>query len=109
CSGCPLTTPADPHTRGSTFYGNKVTRYDHRTKIARSVAPWMITLDSPPEDSKYRCHWTAPIAIDPFDSKNVYYGCNVVFKTTNGGQSWQVTSPDLSSQDPAHIMPSGGI
>jgi photosystem II stability/assembly factor-like uncharacterized protein len=108
-SGFTIPDPADPNIVWATCYGNKVTRYDHRTKTARSVAPWMITLDSPPQDSKYRCHWTAPIAIDPFDSKNVYYGCNVIFKTSSGGQSWQVISPDLSSQDPKYIVSSGGI
>jgi photosystem II stability/assembly factor-like uncharacterized protein len=108
-SGHTIPDPADPNIVWSTCYGNKVTRYDARLGIPRSVAPWMITLDSPPGDSKYRCHWTAPIAIDPFDSKNVFYGCNVIFKTINGGQSWQVISPDLSTQDPAKIVPSGGI
>jgi len=108
-SGFTIPDPADPNIVWATCYGNKVTRYDHRTKTARSVAPWMITLDSPPQDSKYRCHWTAPLAIDPFDHNNVYYGCNVIFKTTNGGQSWQVISPDLSKQDPARIVSSGGI
>jgi photosystem II stability/assembly factor-like uncharacterized protein len=108
-SGFTAPDPADPNIVWSTCYGNKVTRYDHRNKIARSVAPGMITLDSPPQESKYRCHWTAPLAIDPFDHNNVYYGCNVVFKTTTGGQSWQVISPDLSTQDPTRIVSSGGI
>jgi len=108
-SGFTIPDPADPNIVWATCYGNKVTRYDHRTKTARSVAPWMITLDSPPQDSKYRCHWTAPIAIDPFDSKSVYYGCNVIFKTTTAGQSWQVVSPDLSTQDPKYLVSSGGI
>jgi photosystem II stability/assembly factor-like uncharacterized protein len=108
-SGFTIPDPADPNIVWATCYGNKVTRYDHRTKTARSVAPWLITLDSPPQDSKYRCHWTAPLAIDPFDHNNVYYGCNVIFKTTNAGQSWQVISPDLSTQDPRKIVSSGGI
>jgi photosystem II stability/assembly factor-like uncharacterized protein len=108
-SGFTIPDPADPNIVWATCYGNKVTRYDHRTKTARSVAPWMITLDSPPQDSKYRCHWTAPIAIDPFDSKNVFYGCNVIFKTTSAGQSWQVVSPDLSTQDPKYLVSPGGI
>jgi photosystem II stability/assembly factor-like uncharacterized protein len=108
-SGFTIPDPADPNIVWATCYGNKVTRYDHRTKIARSVAPWMITLDSPPQDSKYRCHWTAPIAIDPFDSKNVYYGCNVIFRTTTAGQNWQVISPDLSTQDSKYLISSGGI
>ncbi len=108
-SGHTVPDPADPNVVWSTCYGNKVTRYDHRLKIARSVAPSMITLDAPPTESKYRCHWSAPLAIDPFDSKNVYYGCNVIFHTSNAGQTWRIISPDLSTQDPSKIMPSGGI
>jgi photosystem II stability/assembly factor-like uncharacterized protein len=108
-SGYTAPDPADPNIVWSTCYGNKVTRYDHRTKIARSVAPAMITLDAPPQDSKYRCHWSAPLAIDPFDHNNVYYGCNVIFHTNSGGQSWRVISPDLSTQDPSRIIASGGI
>ncbi|MEO7102529.1 MAG: hypothetical protein ABI311_04125, partial [Gemmatimonadaceae bacterium] len=80
-----------------------------KTKLARSVSPWIHTLDSPPNETKYRCHWTPPLAIDPFDHNTVYYGCQVVFKTTNGGQSWSVISPDLSTRDSSRIVSSGGI
>ena len=99
----------DPNIVWATCYGDEVTRWDARTKLARSVSPWLHTLDSPPNDTKYRCHWTAPLAIDPFDHNTVYYGCQVIFRTTNGGQSWNVISPDLSTQDPQYIKPSGGI
>src|ERR1700704_7049191 len=54
---------------------------------------------------KYRCHWTPPLAIDPFDHNTVYYGCQVIFRTTNAGQSWSVVSPDLSTRNPAHLVP----
>jgi photosystem II stability/assembly factor-like uncharacterized protein len=108
-SGFTIPDPVDPDIVWASCYGNKLTRYDARTKTARSVAPWMITLDSAPNESKYRCHWTAPLAIDPFDHNSVYYGCQVIFRTTNGGQSWTVISPDLSTQDPSRIVSSGGI
>jgi photosystem II stability/assembly factor-like uncharacterized protein len=108
-SGFTVPDPEDPNVVWATCYGNKVTRWDARTKHARSVSPWMHTLDSPPNDIKYRCHWTAPLAIDPFDHNTVYYGCQVIFKTTNGGQSWSVFSPDLSTNDASRIVPSGGI
>jgi photosystem II stability/assembly factor-like uncharacterized protein len=108
-SGFTAPDPADSNIVWSTCYGNKVTRYDHRTRIARSVAPGMITLDAPPQDAKYRCHWSAPLAIDPFDHNNVYYGCNVIFHTNSAGQSWRAISPDLSSQDASKIISSGGI
>jgi photosystem II stability/assembly factor-like uncharacterized protein len=108
-SGFTIPDLSDPNIVWATCYGNKVTRWDARIKHARSVSPWMMTLDSPPNQIKYRCHWTSPLAIDPFDHNTIYYGCQVIFKTSNGGQNWSVISPDLSTQDASRIVPSGGI
>jgi photosystem II stability/assembly factor-like uncharacterized protein len=108
-SGWTFADPRDTNIVWATCYGDEVTRWDAKTKLARSVSPWLHTLDSPPNDAKYRCHWSAPLAIDPFDHNSVYYGCQVIFKTTNGGQSWNIISPDLSTQDPKYNVPSGGI
>lgn len=108
-SGFTIPDLTDPNIVWATCYGNKVTRWDARIKHAHSVSPWMMTLDSPPNQIKYRCHWTAPLAIDPFDHNTVYYGCQVIFKTSNAGQSWSVISPDLSTQDTSRIVSSGGI
>ncbi|HET7322090.1 MAG TPA: hypothetical protein VFI96_06320, partial [Longimicrobiaceae bacterium] len=108
-SGFTLPDPADPNIVWATCYGNEVSRYDARTRLARSVSPGIHTLDSPPNATKYRCHWTPPLAIDPFDHEKVYYGCQYVFQTTNGGQSWEIISPDLSTQDPSRIVSSGGL
>ena len=49
------------------------------------------------------------MAIDPFDHNTVYYGCQVIFRTSNAGMSWSMISPDLSTQDPSRIVSSGGI
>jgi len=108
-SGFTVPDKVDPNVVWATCYGDTVTRWDARNKEAHSVSPWMHSLDSPPSDLKYRCHWTPPLAIDPFDHNTVYYGCQVIFKTTNAGQSWSVISPDLSTQDPARLVSSGGI
>ncbi len=108
-SGFTIPDPTDSNIVWASCYGDEVTRWDARTRVARSVSPWYHTLDSPPNDTKYRCHWTPPLAIDPFDHNTVYYGCQVIWKTTNQGQSWTVMSPDLSTQDPSRISPSGGI
>lgn len=108
-SGFTVPDTVDPNVVWATCYGNSVTRWDARYREAHSVSPWMHTLDSPPDTLKYRCHWTPPLAVDPFDHNTVYYGCQVVFRTSNAGQSWSVVSPDLSTQDPAHIVGSGGI
>jgi len=108
-SGFTIPDYTDPDIIWASCYGNQVTRYDARTKRARSVSPWVHTLDSPPNETKYRCHWTPPLAIDPFDHNTMYYGCQVIFRTSNQGQSWTVISPDLSTRDPSRIVSSGGI
>jgi len=108
-SGFTLPDLTDPNIVWASCYGNEVTRWDAKTKRARSISPWIHSLDSPPSDLKYRCHWTPPLAIDPFDHNTVYYGCQFIFKTSNGGQSWSVISPDLSTQDPKYLGSSGGI
>jgi photosystem II stability/assembly factor-like uncharacterized protein len=108
-SGFTIPDPTDSNIVWASCYGNEVTRYDDRTKMARSVSPWLHTLDAQPNQVKYRCHWTAPLAIDPFDHNTVYYGCQMVLRTTNAGVSWTELSPDLSTKDPARIVASGGI
>jgi photosystem II stability/assembly factor-like uncharacterized protein len=108
-SGFTIPNPRNPDVIWASCYGNEVTRYDHRTRRARSVSPWKHTLDHEPTKLKYRCHWTPPLAMDPFEDDTVYYGCQVIFRTANGGQSWDVISPDLSTGDPSRIVFSGGI
>jgi photosystem II stability/assembly factor-like uncharacterized protein len=108
-SGFTVPDVVDPNIVWATCYGDTVTRWDTRYKEAHSVSPWKHTLDSPPNDVQYRCHWTPPLAIDPFDHNTVYYGCQVIFRTTNAGQSWSVISPDLSLHNPAHMVSSGGL
>jgi len=108
-SGFTIPDPTDTNIVWASCYGNEVTRYDAKTKMARSVSPWLHTLDSEPDKAKYRCHWTPPLAIDPFDHNTVYYGCQMILRTTNGGMSWSEMSKDLSHQDPSKIVSSGGI
>ena len=92
-SGFTIPDRTDPDIVWASCYGNEVTRYDARRGMARSVSPWMHTLDSPPNDAKYRCHWTPPLAVDPFDHDTVYYGCQVIFDTSNDGQTWRSSAP----------------
>jgi photosystem II stability/assembly factor-like uncharacterized protein len=108
-SGFTIPDPVDANIVYASCYGNKVTRWDARTGTARSIEPWMVSLDSPPNEAKYRCHWTAPMAIDPFDHNTVLYGCQLILKTTNGGQSWTEASPDLSTKDPSKVVSNGGL
>ena len=91
-----------------TCYAAHVATFDEASGLRRSVSPWMHTLDSDPVGLKYRCQWSPPLAIDWFD-KSVYFGCQVVFRTRDRGQTWDVISPDLSTGDPSRIKFSGGV
>jgi hypothetical protein len=108
-SGFTEPDPVDANIVWATCYGNKLTRWDARTNTAHSVEPWMISLDSPPNEARYRCHWTAPLAIDPFEHNSVYYGCQLILKTSNEGRTWTEFSPDLSTKDPSRVVSTGGL
>ena len=58
---------------------------------------------------KYRFNWTFPLAISPHDHNTIYAGSQHVHRTTNGGQSWQVISPDLTPDDESRQQISGGL
>src|SRR5436305_11010425 len=59
-------------------------------------------------DLKYRFQWTFPIIVSKHNSNVVYAGSQNVQKSTNGGKSWTVISPDLTYHDPATLGNSGG-
>jgi len=61
------------------------------------------------EQVKYRFQWTFPLLISPHDHNTVYVTSQVVHKTTNGGQSWDVISPDLTLNDKSKQQKSGGL
>ena len=108
-SGFTVPDVVNPNIVWATCYGDEVTRWNAKTHEARSVSPWFHTLDSAPNQTKYRCHWTPPLAIDPFNHNIVYYGCQVLFETRDGGQSWRKISPDLSTHNPKYVVSSGGL
>jgi photosystem II stability/assembly factor-like uncharacterized protein len=57
---------------------------------------------------KYRFNWTMPIVFSPNDPKMMYTGSNILHRTTDGGQTWQDLSPDLTRHDPKTLQASGG-
>ncbi|WP_435624343.1 VPS10 domain-containing protein [Flagellimonas sp.] len=61
-----------------------------------------------PKDFKFRYNWNAPIISSPHDRNTIYHAGNVVFKTQDGGQSWEVVSPDLTRNEKEKQGPGGG-
>ena len=102
--------PTDPNIVWSGCDNGRVVRMDYRNGMARDVSAWPITSYGwAPANMKYRWDWITPIAISPHDHNRVYVGAQVVFMTTNAGQSWKVISPDLTTNDKSRQGNSGGI
>lgn len=60
------------------------------------------------EVMKYRFNWNYPLVFSHHDPKKLYAGSNYLHVTTNGGQSWQTISPDLTRGEPETLKSSGG-
>lgn len=80
--------PLDPNI----VYGGKLTRFDRRTRQVQNIMPEAV------RSGKYRWLRTAPVIFSPVDNRTLYFGGNVLFKTTTGGKSWDIISPDLSRE-----------
>ncbi len=97
-------TYPDPVNNNIIWSGNYqgiLTRYDLETGHSRGVAVWREdNIGHPPKNLKYRFYWITPIHISPHDHNKVYVGSQYVHVTTNGGESWQIISPDLSTSAP---------
>jgi len=103
-----------PHPKNSDIvfagcYGGFISRYDHRTGQLRNVSVWP---DNPmgagAEAMKYRFQWNFPILFSPHEANTLYTAGNVLFKSTNEGQSWQAISGDLTRNDKSKQGASGG-
>jgi photosystem II stability/assembly factor-like uncharacterized protein len=87
--------PSDPDTiYCETQYGGlrRVSLKGGRPKLIRPRAP-----EGQPA---YRFNWNAPLLLSPHDPKTVYYGGNVLFKSVDRGDKWEVISPDLTRGGP---------
>ncbi len=88
--------------------GGALVYYNHKTQVRKVIRPTESEGANPP---KHRYNWNAGIALDPFAPKTVYYGSQFLHKSTDKGQSWQIISPDLTTNDPAKqkSSESGGL
>ncbi|MDX6290446.1 MAG: hypothetical protein QOH42_2245, partial [Blastocatellia bacterium] len=108
-SGWIAPSPKDSEIVYAGSYDGLITRYDHRTGQLRDVNPYPNNpMGWGAGDIKYRFQWNFPIVFSPHDQNTMYAGANVLFKSTNEGQSWEVISPDLTRNDKSKQGPSGG-
>ena len=60
------------------------------------------------ETHHHRFQWTFPLETSPHDPAVLYACSNVVHRSTDEGASWQVSSPDLTRNDPSKQQLAGG-
>ncbi|MGB8913570.1 MAG: glycoside hydrolase, partial [Candidatus Sulfotelmatobacter sp.] len=92
--------PLDPDI----IYGggrSEVTKFHWSTGQVQNITP------IPMRNSEYRTDRTEPTMFSPIDPHTLYFASNLLFKTTDGGNSWQTISPDLTRENPG-IPPSIG-
>lgn len=94
---------------GSGMVGGIVVKFEEERRQFRNVEVWPQQSNGPASGVRYRFVWDAPLHISPHDNNTLYVGSQHVHRTQNGGQSWQVISPDLTLNDKSRQGSSGGL
>ncbi|HSR66305.1 MAG TPA: hypothetical protein VLU25_00060 [Acidobacteriota bacterium] len=85
--------------------GGNLVRWDRLTRDNKGIRP------PDPDDHLLRFNWNAGIAIDPHDNRTIYYGSQYLHKSSDKGNTWEMISPDLTTNDPEKQkqLDSGGL
>ncbi|MBU1013267.1 MAG: glycosyl hydrolase [Bacteroidetes bacterium] len=90
-------------------YGGYIQRLNHRTGENRAVNVWP---DNPmghgAEGMKYRFQWNFPIFFSPNNPKKLYTASNHLHVSYDEGHTWEIISPDLTTNNPEKLKSSGG-
>ncbi|MEM7371012.1 MAG: hypothetical protein AAF587_20525 [Bacteroidota bacterium] len=106
-----LPIPGQEHEIYANLQGGVIFHVDTRFGNVRSIHPYPNKIGSAGDaiaNHNYRFNWDSPILISPHDPNTVYFGGNVLFKTTTKGDQWEVISPDLTTNDKSKQLTSGG-
>jgi photosystem II stability/assembly factor-like uncharacterized protein len=108
-SGYVAVDPRDSNILYAGSYFGDITRYDKRTHQAQNIQQWPLDPDGyNAAAQKYRYTWTMPIVFSPHDPNELYHSAQFLFRSTDGGHSWQTISPDLTRNDKSKQQDSGG-
>jgi photosystem II stability/assembly factor-like uncharacterized protein/DNA-binding FrmR family transcriptional regulator len=104
----------DPNVTWAGCYGGTIERYDRATGHSQEVTPWpQLGVGRAAKDLRYRFQWNAPIHISRHDVSHdspavLYHASNHLHRSRDGGQTWELASPDLTRNDPAKQASAGG-
>ena len=108
-SGYIAVDPRDSDIVYAGSYFGYVTRFDRRNGQTQNVQQWPDDPDGHNASAlKYRYTWTMPIVFSPHDPSALYNAAQYVFRSHDGGHSWETISPDLTRNDKSKQQDSGG-
>jgi hypothetical protein len=89
--------------------GRYIDKYNRRLGTSREVNPypWFYS-GEPAVDMVERWQWTFPIIFSPIDPNVLYTSSNRLWRTSDGGRTWDALSGDLTRADPRTLGHSGG-
>jgi photosystem II stability/assembly factor-like uncharacterized protein len=90
--------PRDSMTGYSMSQGGELVRWNLRTREMKPIQPPEPKPGSGLEPLRF--NWNSGLGLDPFEPGTIYYGSQYVHKSTDGGDSWTVISPDLTTDNP---------
>ena len=76
------------------IFGGTVRRQDLESEQIQTTPPVLL------QSGTFRRTWTLPLVFSPVDPHVLYFGSQILFRTADGGGSWQAISPDLTREDP---------
>ncbi len=92
--------PNNPEVMFGGCYQGQIEVLDTRTMERKDIMVYpSLNLANEPKKMKYRFNWNAPILSSPHDPKTIYHAGNVLFRSVNGGLTWEAMSPDLTRND----------
>jgi len=101
--------PDDPTLVYATTINGTLTEYDRTTRRSRYIIPFPdYTFGKDARDLKYRTNWNAPVAVSPHDPSIIYFGAQLLLRSTDRGANWTEISPDLTRNDPEKQGRNGG-
>ncbi len=86
--------PANSRYGYTMSQGGNVSRFDKLTGHNRTIRP-----THPDKNVFLRYNWNAAIAQDPHDANTVYYASQFLHKSKDSGETWEIISPDLTTND----------
>lgn len=108
-SGYVVADPLNPEITYGGNYMGMFERRDHKTGESRLINVWPVdNMGAGADAAKYRFQWNYPIFFSPHNAKRLYAAGNHLFVSENEGRSWQIISPDLTTNDRTKQGPSGG-